>query len=498
MTISRRKLELIYRISATIRYNTERNLPLFGILKRILTEDLKELSLSEALKVQEEETQRLYRERPLIISLFEFQHNVSFGKIDMDNALDYVEKMYMPFTERDQCGDVAEIIVILILLSYSLLFVSGKKAQKIGFRADTYKFNNKQEYGDLTYSVVPGNKYIYKWRESITLDKSEILQDVSLAWSSRPSGAIPNWEKIVESLLDELSFTEEEAFGNAELSFLEKPLMKLDSEKYLLLGYSNVISVLPYRCNQYLKRCKKYRERKGDIFENVTVELLNNKLGDSVHPDIKYDNGQADAMLNLDESTWFVEVTSHPPNINSFRGNDVSIEEDLRKSVIKCINQGKRDILNSNAPQIIRFNPKPSKGFIVVLNEHYPNFSATQHKYYKTNQDVGDALIQSLHDPFPKSPFPRLIISYLELKEILSQPDSYLFERFLIWRTQENMPIICQDELDYWDFFSRMQNEEDIRKIFTALQERQSYLNYIGSRFNNKDYLEKIRKTQFS
>ena len=171
--------------------------------------------------------------------------------------------------------------------------------------------------------------------------------------------------------------------------------------------------------------------------------LFSNKFSADLHPKIKYGNNyELDGLLNLKNTSWFIECASHPPDIEALFGNDVEIEEDLEKSIIHCQNQGVRDIENAENEAIKRYNPHDKRGIIVVTDPYYPNMMGSVYNYFASmTKEFNKPLPEEIKNPIPEVKFPRYIITYFELEDILSQPDSNLFEEFLEWRTQSNMPI---------------------------------------------------------
>ncbi len=112
----------------------------------------------------------------------------------------------------------------------------------------------------------------------------------------------------------------------------------------------------------------------------------------------------------------------------------------------------------------INKNASENPGIIIILEGIYPQLNTTTFFCIAQN----------------KLDIPRLIINYFDLKEILNQPNSYLFEEFLIWRTQKNMPIMCNDEMDYWIFFSKYWHDSEMQKFLKKAIKNHNLIIYRG------------------
>ena len=337
-------------------------------------------------------------------------------------------------------------------------------------------------------------KFIDKWTKIITVTKDEIIQSISHSFYNL-TGEMIDAETIAgfQNALDALSFSCEAFIYQKSINLKDTPLLKVGQDKYILLGNNYLVSALPYRCEKALNKCKVYRENKGKLFEKIVLKLFTSTYGSNFHQNIKYGSYELDGLLNLSHTSWFIECSSHPPNISSEFSDEVKLFDDFRKSVIKCQDQGKRAIEHAADDEYKNSSLKEKKGIIVIIDEHYPNISDAEYKYF---EEIGKSINKSLPEQFknqiPKIEYPRYVINYFELETIIEQPDAYLFEEFLEWRTQDNMPISCSDELDYWDYFTKMLNDKQREKEFRICQERHHIIQYIGNRFNNKSYLNKI------
>ena len=74
--------------------------------------------------------------------------------------------------------------------------------------------------------------------------------------------------------------------------------------------------------------------------------------------------------------------------------------------------------------------------------------------------------------------------------EILRQQDSYYFNKFLKWRSDPEIPIYCISELDYWDYFTQMQNGLDKKEAYDKAKKKNIRIIFNGKRFNAPKYIK--------
>ena len=74
--------------------------------------------------------------------------------------------------------------------------------------------------------------------------------------------------------------------------------------------------------------------------------------------------------------------------------------------------------------------------------------------------------------------------------EILRQHDIYYLEKFLEWRMDPKMPIYCMSELDYYDYFTQMQNGLDKKEGYELCKKRYNRLIFNGKRFNAPKFVK--------
>jgi hypothetical protein len=236
---------------------------------------------------------------------------------------------------------------------------------------------------------------------------------------------------------------------------------------------------LPTVYEEMSNSIRQFKESKGHAFEGLVKRNLKKLNFKALSFNVKYGGEfEVDSIIEFDKSTWFVEATSHPPSIDSLRGNLVSIERDLHKTTDKCLTQGKRCFQYLNEEPLSYFAEKGKiMGILIVVDGVYPQLNMN------TALKLFDEKV------------PVYIINWFDFRCLLDQPEVNEFEEFLQWRIQQPMPIICWDEKDYWEYyFDKYMHDESLRNIFITLQERNIRNIYIGARFNDKEYLENIAR----
>jgi hypothetical protein len=498
MLIKLQTLEILYKISATARFNSERGEILEKLLGRVLSKGLEKVDMQKELDCLKD-IDKGQKDLFSPTGVFRYQRNLAFLKIDGKRATEYIYTTYFPFTQPDLCGELGYRVASSLLVCQSISYVVGTKAKNLGFKNEVYKFNDKYEYANQSFVCIPDREYIEIWSKAITFKVDEVLKDMdNVLFNGLGEHIDIDMTNGVKEAFEQLSFTQE-SIQNGEPFRLEvKPLLKINTDTYVLLGNFYLLRSLLYRCETLLKDCKFYRETSGYVFERRVLTLLSDKFGSDLYPNIHYGNNyELDGLLNLKTSSWFIECASHPPDIEALFGNEVEIQEDLEKSIIHCQNQGARDIENADNEAIKRYNPHGKKGIIIVTDPYYPNMMGSVYKYFEAiAKEFNTQLPKEIKNPIPEIKYPKYIITYFELDDILSQPDSNLFEEFLEWRTQDNMPIACSDELDYWDYFTKMYGDAQREDTFRLYQKNRNIIHYIGNRFNNKHYLDKIMEKE--
>jgi Holliday junction resolvase-like predicted endonuclease len=467
-------LAKLYEILATLQYNSERTELLYDVLKHFLAK--KDLTLDIPTKAREifnekEESlkgmQGAQNEEEFLKSEWFKQKCLLLLNIPYQYIPEYVMGKFTPFA-KDFEDKFNFDMSSLLKFSLGLMEYLNFKKHMIGFKNEVYKFNSKNEYADLGFVAVPPKTYIEKWKNIITISISELKRILA--------GLLSTYEII--KVLTILSIDLKNLNENLKsIEFSLKPILKINEDTLILLTPNSIIRSLPLNYEKLFKSIKKYRESKGISFEMLTQTTLKMLPFRSLTFNVKYGNGyEVDAILEFKRSIWFVEITSHPPSNKSLEGNLEWIKRDLKKSIMKCIKQGKRCFNYSNElPLFYFFKNEKIKGIFIIVDGVYPQLNL--------NTAIS----------FFKEKMPIYIINWFDLRTLISQPELHQFEDFLLWRIQQPMPVISFDEKDYWAFyFDRYTQDKKVRNYFKIMQKKRINTLYISYRFNNKKYLENL------
>jgi hypothetical protein len=474
--LSEKLLKTIYTVSATLRFNSERTQVLEKLLKKILLNEMEQVDLQdECKKIILSEESDIHAIYPSPEFFFKEEDTIFSLSIPVEDAIDYVNKRYFcPYREifNKHYGFFPDAILVTEYVISEILY---KKAQNIKFNPTIYKFKNKKEFGDLSFVVIPTKEYIESWSKISTFTEEEIVNKLL---EQIPLENTDLLKEKVKDILNLISFSIAELKEQPELRFQQKPLLKINTYTYVLLTSHYFFKCLPQTYELLFRNCKQYKETKGKVFEKIVLDLLEKIPKSTINKNIHYDSFELDGLLNLENTSWFVECTSRPPSNRSLLGNSTAIKNDLEKSVLKCEEQAMRAIKNSNHPNIAKYSPQKRKGILILLEGIYPNQNSNTIFQFVPNKEN---LI-------------RYAINYFDLKIILRQPtfETIFFEDFLLWRTQDNMPVFCFDEKDYWAYFINMKNDYTSRQAFEECKKKNIKIMYISERFNKKDYLSEM------
>ena len=156
METDNQNLDILYKICATLKYNTERIPILETILKNFLIKFPKEFDIKrEASKLNKKRKNKL---KPTTISseyllskhFFAGQDFLLSSSILFTNSLDYVQKRYFSYNQifKKKYGfDIS----LLSLVSMIITELMVNKAKKLNFKGETYCYETKEEYIDLGF-----------------------------------------------------------------------------------------------------------------------------------------------------------------------------------------------------------------------------------------------------------------------------------------------------------------------------------------------------------
>jgi hypothetical protein len=395
------------------------------------------------------------------------QECVLSSNIPQEYVPEYITSKFGPFAEQFE-ETLGLSLDSLWLFSFKLAEYLEFKKHAIQFRDEIYKFKSKEEYADLGFISLPTGDYIKKWKNIITVDLRELRRLFAGVLSSHEIG------KILEIRSLEMS---DLPSNTDDIRLPSKPIFQADENTLIVLIPDYLANGLPTVYEELSNNIQEFRESKGRSFEELVGWNLKQLPFKSLSFNLEYGGGfEVDSVLEFKKSMWFVEVSGHPPCIDSLRGNLVAIERDLDKSLEKCLAQGKRCFQFLNEEPLSHFAKKGKlMGVFIVVDGVYPQL----------NMNMAMKVFDEKR--------PVYIINWFDLRTLLDQPEISRFEDFLLWRIQQPMPIVCFDEKDYWGYyFDNYVENEELRRAFPVMQERHISNFFISRRFTNKEYLQNI------
>ncbi len=467
-------LAKVCEVSASLKYNSERVSLLEEVLKSLLVDKNSQINtVDEARKIYEQSVSQNKRKQTEQLNELLKSHWFKTGELLISNISSlhvpwYVSKKFLPynkqFKEKFGFGIDSLLFFSLILQSYLQY-----KQQMLNFEDLTYQFNSEAEYGDLGFVADPPTDFVRKWSKIIEISMSELEQLFYM---------MP--ESELNSILKNLSLDIENLPKKEDMRFYLTPLLQAKNKVFVLTPKYLVVD-LPLLCESLLHDCKCYLNSKGRTFEKLVQETLRALPFNSMAFNLRYGaNYEVDAVVKFKESFWAVEASSHPPSLKSIKGNLMAIQNDIKKTVTKCIKQGSRCIKHAHKKPLNYFSKNvKTKGVIIVVDGIYPQLN-----------------INSAMELFEED-LPVYIINWFDLASLLEEPEVEEFENFLLWRSKRPMPIVCFDEKDYWAYyFDYYKNDKKFRAAFKTAQKKQLRVFYISHRFNNKDYLGKLVRSK--
>jgi hypothetical protein len=332
-----------------------------------------------------------------------------------------------------------------------------------GFDGSVYQFKSKQEYADLGFISIPPEFYIQAWTDATTMDIGELSRQL------RPDLGRNELDYVLNLLCYDLDVR-----PHTGASLIMKPFLRLDKNSIVLLVDNYMMRNLPAVYEAQFATIKSYRESKGKAFEELVKQTLRALPFKTLAFNLKYGNDfEVDSVVELQKSNWAVEVTSHPPSLKALQGDSVAIENDLQKSLRKCIDQGKRCLDNMDSYPLEYFGKNGKrKAIMVVVDGAYPQLNPTTGtRFHEEKETI-------------------YVINWFDLRTLIEQPELDNLEDFLAWRTTPPMPVICYDERDYWAYyFDRHLKTPQMKETYSIAQQKMLRGFYISARFNDKGYL---------
>jgi hypothetical protein len=459
MDMDQQVLNNCYDILAVMQFNLERNLLCAEIFRKILLENLQKVNIeSLAREVAQKNLDRQRNEKKDAGNTSSSDHfnflDSSFilnTRLENHEVLEYLQSRFFVYNSLFQ-EEYPLSIEGFVQIASAIEKIMIDRGKKVGFSFQRYQFG-ELEFGDIGFVKIPDRKYISKWTRMITFKKQDIIDQ------------LPNKEINLDFFLNNYSFSQRQLQSEPDTRFQEYPLFKIDDDTFILAFPFLLITCLPQKLESFLQQIQNYQGLKGKVFENMALDLFENVLCKNFRKNFVYDpqSGEIDGILEFEERFWLIECKSRPPSLKSLRGDYKVIRSDINKTVNKSEAQFDRALKQIDK---LKINPVASRrpGIIVILDGIYPQLNTTS----------------EFHISPTKLKIPRLIINYFDLKEILRQPNSYLFEEFLEWRTEENLPVMCFDEMDYWIFFSKYGFDPKMQKFLKNAVTNKNYIIYRG------------------
>lgn len=468
MKINKKLLDYLYFLSACAKYNPERSIQIEDVFKKVMYNPLLSYNIESNLDEHFKEIKNsISQNTNILTTLFRDFDRVRSSLFNTDDYNDFIKSVYKPLSRDflEYYGFSLELYcrICTALFNYIIMHLFN-----LEFSFDVYEFKNQGEYADFSFAAIPKKKYRKKWMKAVTFSLDDIISKDQKDDSFQD----------VTRVIDLLSFSIADLNNIPKLRFQDKPIIKISETKLFTPFPVYLISNIIQRLETLFLSIRTYRDNKGKFFEKKVMKILNTIPKKKVIKNIRYGKFELDGILNLDKVTWFIECSSHPPKFNSYMEDELSIINDINRSISKCEDQALRAIRHKEHPNIKKHCTHQELGVMIIINGLYPNL----------NRMIPYEVIPK------KSNLRRYIISYFDLLFLMKQPQKHLFDEYLTWRTQDRFPINGIDETDVWTWFLNYYNDPKSIEGFKQAQTNNNSIEYIGNRFMDKRYLNKIAK----
>jgi len=481
-------VQIILDFVSLIKYNGEKRDFIEKALKKFLLNPTKDFNIEKEIeKIFKAGPVPNKKDKPRDINnfftpeeLFEMQDYILTIDIDPQDLVYYITEKYSIYNDslKSEIGvTVSDIITFSTVLRAIYHFELG--AQNYQFNPNIFSSLGEAYYPYILQRPDKASEQVSKMASLLNkgalklfLEKSKIIED------AKP--LIDN----LDLLLNLLSFGQEDLVKDNKLRFQDKPLLKLDDETYIIINEIHFLFGLQSRLDSLLNKYQWYRDNKGKIFEKIAYKILseiNKNTGiegtfyNTLFYDVNENRCELDGLINFKDFSWFIECKGRIPRTKSFKGNVDSVKEDIKQAIINAESQAIRAIKESEkVGKIGDIKINDQKGILIVTEGTYPNLNSNPLNYF----------------PKKDEKYPRYIISLLTLMEILRQRDIYYLKQFLEWRCDPKMPLYCMSELDYWDYFTKMQDGLDKKEGYNMAIKNQNKIIYNGNRFNAPKYFK--------
>jgi hypothetical protein len=403
--------------------------------------------------------------KDFLSNIFKIFDNLIINGLTGKDILNYSLERYLQFDYIFE-EEYGLSIKDFILFSYTINTVFTKNSKKFG-EPIFYNITDEERY-NINFIKLPTAEYIENWKNVYSFTFEDIFKILKK----------DNYVKF-NIFMSLYNLNESDLLNLDEIRFKEKPFIKL-KDRYFLLDSNFFIQYLPYKLHTLLSSLKGYNSKKGYGFENIAYDILRKIPNSQLFENFKYKLGkneyESDGLLNFKNSSWFIELKCRQVSNKSYLGNRKNILKDLEKSFKDSIKQGERSIFCSHLEDFKKFDLKPLKGIIIVLEGSFPNV-----RFPPYHENI---LMTYGKTPWQNSDYPIYVINYFELNFLLKQPESFDFENYILWRTQKDMPLYCLEDCDYWSFyFDRYLKEKIARENFRLMKEKNNTTIYISKRF---------------
>lgn len=472
----------IFDFVALIKYNGEKREILEKALKEFLISQNIEKSIEEYLKdafeegspLKKDDVKRDFNNFFTTDELFERHDYILSIDADPADILYYLSEKYSIYDDRLK-AEIGFTTSDIIAFSLALKAIYNHDLYTQGYKFNPNVFETKEQAYDMFYLQHPDEKSRKISEFASLLDKEALIIFLKGAQAEKGSNLLI---ENIDSLLEIISFTIEDLREDNKLRFQDKPLLKLNEETYLILNEVHLLYGLQSRLDNFLNKFSWYSEGKGKRFEKIALKILGEinkikRVEGKLYENVTYNSEnklcELDGLINFKDFSWFVECKGRIPRSDSFKGNISSVKRDVERGITDAEEQALRAIKEAEkSNEISGIKIANKKGILIVTEGVYPNLNPNPISVF----------------PRKDENYPRYIIGLLTLMEILRQHDIYYLEKFLEWRCDQKMPIHSPSELDYWDYFTKMQKGLDMKEGYDLAIKNNNKVFYIGNRFN--------------
>ncbi len=481
-------VDKVLEFASLIKYNGEKRDFIEKAIKKFLIDPKDDFSIEDEIKkifkdsgfLDKKEVKRTLSNFFTIDEAFEMYDYILTIDAGIEDLLFYLIEKYTRY-DHNLKKEIGVTVTDLIKFSTTLENIYNYDLIAGNYNLNPNIFNSMEEAYypyNLQYPDEKG-KEVSRMASFITKDALLIFLKKGLKEMD-----MENIVKNIDFLLGTLSFSREDIIKDPKIRFQEKPLFRIDKENYILINEVHLFFGLPYRLDSLLNNYSWYTDKKGKNFERVAFKVLgeingNKRIGGEFFSKVNYGSYESDGLINFKDTSWFVELKGRIPRSDSFKGDLKSVSKDIEKGVEEAEVQALRAIKEAEKKGKLGVREvRQNKGILIITEGMYPNLNQNTVMDFKRKDEN----------------YPRYIISFLTLMEILRQHDIYYLKQFLEWRSDPEMPIYCFSELDYWDYFTSMQSGLDKKEGYELSKKNHNKIIFNGKRFNAPKFIKNLDK----